>query len=57
MSHLKENYIKQSLKEQSGFSLFLIVLTLQRHTAFNLYRHTLFTPLYTTRGSFGPGNI
>ena len=24
---------------------------------FNLYRHTLFTPLYATRGSFGPGNI
>ena len=23
----------------------------------NLYRHTLFTPLYATRGSFGPGNI
>ena len=27
-----------------------------RHS-FNLYRHTLFTPLYATRGSFGPGNI
>ena len=23
----------------------------------NFYRHTLFTPLYATRGSFGPGNI
>ena len=23
----------------------------------NLYRHTLFTPLYATRGSLEPGNI
>ena len=23
----------------------------------SLYRHTLFTPLYATRGLLGPGNI
>ena len=26
-------------------------------TFMDIYRHTLFTPLYATRGSFGPGNI
>ena len=28
-----------------------------RAVLFNLYHHTLFTPLYAMRGSFGPGNI
>ena len=29
----------------------------KKNCPFNLYRHMLFTPLYATRGSFGPGNI
>ena len=46
---LIQNHAARLVKKASKWSSAKLLL--------NLYRHTLFTPLYATRGSFGPGNI
>ena len=58
--HEKKLFIRTS----SFFKVKMICITIIAkyyktfvNNSFNLYRHTLFTPLYATRGSIGQGNI
>ena len=46
----------RAMREMNGESNCRCIVCLS-YCLFNLYCHTLFTPLYATRGSFGPGNI